>query len=675
MDIAVTPPTTAGADLLPAQFPAVGPDQGWRVVHEIPGRIRLKNRALCRRRDLCALVERELQAVWGIVQCQVSSLTGSVLVKYAVQKLRRDQVVEIVESLSFSSALPARSTAGSPAGSPDGRVAAPASESVALPLCAVAVPLAAAAQIAVPILLPLSAGLLAYTAWPSLKRAFRVAVDERRVGGDAVDSILVGGCLVTGAVLPGSIMCLCLEFGRTASRRARERARQVVLGQLAKIPRYARVCYDDQVVDTLVQRVRPGDFVEVRAGEIVPLDGIVAQGAGQFDHSAWAGPGPVRERGPGERVFAGAVVVSGTVRIRVEATGTRTAVAGWNELLAHSTDEEPLAQRFCENWADRTALPILALAATALVTVGPAGALAIMYCDFRTGVRMSAPPAVAVAIARGANYGILVKAGPTLERLARVDTFVLDLTAFPEYRPSQLAAVVTGLKDRGVSRCLLLTRLGDPVDLEWLDRIGAEHVPVRGGEREKAEIVFDLQEFGDSVCFVGQGVENRAAMRTAAISLSFSHPAEVVDDPAQILILGDDLDALVRLRELAGELNRNLQRTWQWTLAPNVICILGAFTLGFGVAAAMTLNAAGSFVALANGLWPLRRLAEDRLQRDVLEDLRDLYHNSGEVAVPASVTGPGPSATILQMDKYRRPAGEEVHDNNGHELCANTGEE
>jgi cation transport ATPase len=628
------------------QFPAAWADRGWKVVHDIPGRMRLRNPVLRRNRRLCREVQHELNGVYGIDHCQASPLTGSVLVKYVQQRLRRDQVVLIIES------MPLRMTDAS---NPAAELVQPSSivtekAGVGLPLCIAAVPIAAAAQFAVPALLPISAGLLAYTAFPIFKRAYLRAVKERRIGLDFVDSIIAGGCLATGAVLPASVLCLCLEIGHLASRGARDRATQFVFDNLAKSPRFAQVLHDDCVMESPTTRVHPGDVVLVRAGEVAAVDGIVYEGSAQFDQSALTGDTTLSEKTRGSRVFAATIAVTGSVRVRVESTGDQTLVARINSLLAGAASYESLSQKRHHEWAERAALPTMTLAGAALATVGPAGALAILYCDLRNGVRMSAPQAWAATVALCANRGLVVKSGVAFERLSHVETIVIDSAALPGSPRSAIATLVSGLRNRGVSRCILLSRMGHEPDAEFLERIGAESVRVIGGDREKADIIFDLQEYGDAVCYVGDGVNDRLAVQTATVSVSFCPLSGVAGDAAHILALGPEIETLVELRDLACGLDRNILRSWQLMLAPSLFCAAGAFTMGFGVLAAMISNSVAGLAALANGLRPLRRLADDRLARELKEDLRQLYGYPKEAA--GSCVQPEAEPDIIQIDSY-----------------------
>src|SRR5262249_39491828 len=156
----------------------------WEVKHEVPGRIRLYHPSLHRRKEVCQSIDRELMSVLGIDNYKTSPLTATVLINYAPSKIRREQIIEILDTAMGNTVVPQKKD----------------KVDLSFPLCTVSVPLAAVAQFAVPALIPVSAGLFAYTAIPSFKGAYHVVVKERRLGVDVLDSIVVLGCLATGSV-------------------------------------------------------------------------------------------------------------------------------------------------------------------------------------------------------------------------------------------------------------------------------------------------------------------------------------------------------------------------------------------------------------------------------------------------------------------------------------------
>ena len=162
---------------------------GWEIVSELHGRLRLRNLVLLRRSPLCRAVERELTSVLGIGRFKTNPLTGTVLLHYDTRQLSGEQVIEILDAALTRVEAPA----------------APDQPDTNLPICTVSLPIAATAQFAAPALLPVAALLFVYSSVPTFKEARRILLEEKRIGVDALDAVVVVGCLGTLSIFPGAV--------------------------------------------------------------------------------------------------------------------------------------------------------------------------------------------------------------------------------------------------------------------------------------------------------------------------------------------------------------------------------------------------------------------------------------------------------------------------------------
>jgi Cu2+-exporting ATPase len=92
------------------------------------------------------------------------------------------------------------------------------------------------------------------------------------------------------------------------------------------------------------------------------------------------------------------------------------------------------------------------------------------------------------------------------------------------------------------------------------------------------------------------------------------------------------LGKLCELRDMAFDLKRNVRVSWGLILAPNILCIAGVFTLGFGIAASVLTNNVAALGALVNGVWPMRKVAAYEAERRHLLELQ--LHQSGFLDAP-----------------------------------------
>lgn len=716
----------------------------WEVKHELPGRIRLHHPALHRRKEVCQAIERELMSVLGIDNYKTSPLTGTVLVHYTPRKLRREQIIEILDSAIATICVPEKKD------KPD----------LSYPLCAASIPLAAAAQFAVPALLPVSAALFAYTAIPSFKGAYRVLFKERRLGVDVLDSIVVLGCLGTGSIFAGSVLCFCLGTGRILFKKTQDDSKKMLMSAFGKAPRFVWLYRDGVEIETPLEKLQKGDTIVVKTGEVVPVDGIVREGMAMIDQHALTGESTPAEKSIGDRVFASTLMVAGKIYAEVESSGGETTSARISKILNDSAGYKMASQHRGERMADRAVLPTLAVAAAAMATIGPAGAVAVLNSDFGTGIRMAAPLAMLSSITLCAHQGILVKDGRALETMNEIDTVLFDKTgtltrecpevgrivacdgfdaaailryaaaaenkfahpiarailekfnesgeALPATDESKyqvgygLTVVIEGRTIRvGSARFMKLEnieitpalaaaleeshheghtlvfvavddRLGGAIELKASQRPeareivaglrarGIRHIAIISGDHEaptkklaeslgmdeyfagvlpadKASYVERLQNEGRKVCFVGDGINDSIALKKANVSISLRGASSIATDTAHIVFMEESLARICELRDIARRLDENVSRSWTLILIPNLLCIAGAFTMGFGVMASVITNNVAAMAALANGMLPLRRIAQERRELELREERCERYNPEREMSLPPQV--------------------------------------
>ena len=367
----------------------------WEVKHEIPGRLRIKNSTIHRKSELCQAIERELMSVLGIDSYTTNPLTSTVLIQYDPKELTRDQIIEIIDGAMATAEHPPHKDR------PD----------LHLPLCTVSIPFAAAAQFAAPGLLPVAACLFAYTSIPTFKNAREVLTVEKRLGVDVLDAIVVLGCLGTLSIFPGAVLCWCLSLGRVLVKKTQDNSKKLLLNAFGKQPRFVWLYRDGVEVQVALDRLQAGDLIVVNTGEVVAVDGVIAEGLAMIDQHALTGESTPAEKGVGDRVYASTLLVAGKIIVSVEKSGSETASAKISQILNDTAGYKLASQHKGEVLADRAVIPTLTIGAVGMATMGPFGAVAVLNSDFGTGIRMAAPLAMLSSLALCASKGILVKDG------------------------------------------------------------------------------------------------------------------------------------------------------------------------------------------------------------------------------------------------------------------------
>lgn len=232
-----------------------------------------------------------------------------------------------------------------------------------------------------------------------------------------------------------SVLVFALLAGRMIQHRQQRWAADAVELLYSLTPTSARVLRDGSFVDAPIEAVSQGDTVEVRAGESVPVDGVITSGESTVDQSLLTGESKPVRVAAGDTIAAGAVNLSGRLVVSVEATGEATRVGRLMRMVEEASRRRAPIVRLADRiagWFVGGMLGLAALTAAIWMYLDPsravdnAAALLIVTCPCALG--LATPLAMTVAIGRAARRGILVKGGDALQSLSRPGVIYLDKT-------------------------------------------------------------------------------------------------------------------------------------------------------------------------------------------------------------------------------------------------------
>ena len=199
----------------------------------------------------------------------------------------------------------------------------------------------------------------------------------------------------------------------------------------------------DGDVLTPIGQIKPGDRVVVRAGSIIPLDGVVAEGEVTVNQASLTGESvPVAKR-PGGAVYAGTVVEEGECILDVKQASGQGRYDQIVEMIQRSEQMKSATEAKASNLADKLvpytfAGSLLSLVLTRNVT----RALSVLMVDFSCALKLAMPLAVLSAMREAGREHITVKGGKFLEAVARADTIVFDKTGTLTHACPRVAKIV-----------------------------------------------------------------------------------------------------------------------------------------------------------------------------------------------------------------------------------------
>ncbi|VVD86301.1 heavy metal translocating P-type ATPase [Pandoraea anhela] len=238
-----------------------------------------------------------------------------------------------------------------------------------------------------------------------------------------------------------AVIVTLVLLGKWLEARAKRRTVEAIRALAALRPETARVLRDPQGVASEVSvpltQVKVGDWVVVRAGERVPVDGVIREGASQLDESLLTGePLPIDKAG-GDKVVGGSINGSGTLRVETTAVGADTALARIIRMVEDAQAGKAPIQRAVDRVA-AVFVPVVVLIAIATVIGGWAmgigleasllNAVAVLVIACPCALGLATPAAIMVGTGAAARQGILIKDAEALELAHRIDVVAFDKT-------------------------------------------------------------------------------------------------------------------------------------------------------------------------------------------------------------------------------------------------------
>ncbi|HEX4884707.1 MAG TPA: heavy metal translocating P-type ATPase [Casimicrobiaceae bacterium] len=243
----------------------------------------------------------------------------------------------------------------------------------------------------------------------------------------------------------GAAVITLVLLGKLLEARAKAGTSAALEGLLKLQPRTARIERNGAVVEVPLAQVQVGDRFVVRAGDAVPVDGVVVDGASSIDESMLTGESHAIAKGVGDTVYAGTLNQDGALRATATGVGGATLLAGIVRLVAEAQGSKAPIQRLADKVSGVfvpivVVIAVATLAITWLVTGDGTQALvhavAVLVIACPCALGLATPTAVIVGTGRAAQHGVLIRNAAALELAGRVSTLVVDKTGtLTEGRP------------------------------------------------------------------------------------------------------------------------------------------------------------------------------------------------------------------------------------------------
>ncbi len=383
---------------------------GYQILHELPGRLRLRVPALGQPGFAASSVEAWFDHIAGVEGVRVNGPARSLVVDYRPDRVSRAELLRRLE------AYKPPVTSG-----------------------------AAALDITDAEVTPLARAILTLVILPFLPRPAQHVATLINIGGtllkgldtlihrgikvEVLDAVAVGLSAGRGKLYTANVTDLLLTTGTYLEQRTERQSDRLLRRLLRPEPVSAWVERDGELVQVAGDAVCEGEVVVVGAGETVPVDGRVVDGVALVNQAAVTGEDvPVAKEAP-RRVISGSVLVEGRLRIEAIQVGEETTTARVARFIQESLAKQSATQRTADELAEKRVYVTLGTGALVYgLTRDLTRLQSVFLVDYSCALKLGTPVAFKAGLYQAARHGILIKGGEAMEHLAGVDTLIFDKT-------------------------------------------------------------------------------------------------------------------------------------------------------------------------------------------------------------------------------------------------------
>lgn len=398
--------------------------------------------------------------------------------------------------------------------------------------------------------------------------------------------------------------------GRMLEEKAKDGTASSIRQLMGLQPKTARVVIGSKLEDVPVATIDRGDIVEVRAGEKIPVDGVVTMAesfmtpdAAYVDESMITGEPTPAEKTAGSEVLAGTIPSQGKLRMRACHTGEDTALSQIIRMVQEAQGSKAPVQGVVDK-AALVFVPVIAcLAALTFVAWWVAGgnaalphaiisAVSVLIVACPCAMGLATPTALMVGMGKAAQKHVLIKDASALENLRKVDAIVIDKTGTltipnrsidftkadalpPEERETlkpHAAEAIAELRRYGIDVHMMSGDKEETVGY-WAKKSGIDHYQSGVRPDDKQALVKRLQGEGKHVAMVGDGINDTQALAMADVSIAIGSGTDVAMDVAQVTLMGEDLRALPEAVKVSRATVGMIWQNLFWAFIYNIVCI------------------------------------------------------------------------------------------------------
>jgi len=280
--------------------------------------------------------------------------------------------------------------------------------------------------------------------YPVFKMAVTNVLRDFDMTAGVMVTVAMVAALIVGEYSAMALVAFMMIIGEALEDFTRERADQALKELNELVPSMVTVRLEGEDVEVPISQVRVGDLVLVRPGGRIPVDGTLVEGDASVDQSAITGESIPVDKAVGDQVFAGTLLSSGALTVRVGGVGSGTKLGQMIHLVEEAQSTQAPVQRIANKYANYFAPVAIFIAAVTYVVTGEIlRGVTMLVAICPCSLVLATPTAIVAAIGNTARNGVLVKHGTAMEQIGKVDVVAFDKTGTVTFGEPKVTQIVT----------------------------------------------------------------------------------------------------------------------------------------------------------------------------------------------------------------------------------------
>ena len=479
-----------------------------KILHEIRGRIRIKSRALKYLGIHKEEITKQLMQVHYIQSVEISSITGTILVYFDNFSLTGENLISLLQNtlntylvdiyknekkqISNKYVIERRLQEESPQ---------EIIKNIGAAVLLLLLPNPKTKLTGIRRLFNYKTLSTVSLALPVLKNGIYSLIQNKRPNADTLSSTAIVSSIILGSERTALTIMILEKFAELLTVYTMKKTRGVIKDMLSVGENYVWKQSDDEntAKKVPIEEISKGDFILVKTGEKISVDGTIEKGEAIIDQSAITGEYMPITKKAGEEVFAGTLLKSGNITVKAEKVGDDRTASRIIKLVEDAAFNKADIQSYADTFsAQLIPLNFLLAGIVYVSTKNLQKALSMLVIDYSCGIRLSTATAFSASINTAAKNGILIKGSNYLEELSKSDTVIFDKTGTITEGKPKIQTLKTFGKNMKDNRMLALAAAAEETSSHPLASAILNEIKNRG---------LKIPKHKESVIKVARGIE------------------------------------------------------------------------------------------------------------------------------------------------------------------------